>query len=40
MSLVCYAYMDQVKRYYRNNTRVLPICNDLKDLSYTFYKNK
>ena len=40
MSIVCYAYMDQVKNYYRNNTKVLPICNDLKDLSYTFFKSK
>lgn len=40
MSLVCYAYMDKVKNYYRNNTKILPICNHLKDLSYTFMKNK
>lgn len=40
MSIVCYAYMDKVKSYYRNNTKILPICNDLKDLSYTFVKNK
>lgn len=40
MSIVCYSYMDKLKKYYRKRSKILPICKSPKNLTYTFIKNK